>query len=88
MRPSGDRLAPASLLLLLIVGPRLTGIDQGSSCTFRVQDLDRTADYLRSTGMGVIGKPSEGRIAIDPSGIQGAMYLFTDRGIPNDPRGN
>ena len=58
------------------------------SCTFRVQDLDRTADYLRSTDMGVIGEPSEGRIAIDPSGIQGAMYLFTDRSIPNDPRGN
>ena len=57
------------------------------SVTFKVKNLDQAADYLRKTGVGVLSREGAGSVAIDPAAIMGAVYIFTERAIPNDPRG-
>ena len=57
------------------------------SVTFKVKNLTRAAEYLRKQGVGVLGGEGSGHVAIDPAAILGALYIFTERAIPNDPRG-
>lgn len=63
-------------------GPRI------HSVTFKVRDLERAADYLRQKGLGVLEGPGARAITLAPADMLGARYIFTDRAIPNDPRGN
>ncbi len=56
------------------------------SVTFKVTNLSRAAEYLRAKGVRVLGHEGGGYVAINPAGILGATYIFTDRAIPHDPR--
>jgi catechol 2,3-dioxygenase-like lactoylglutathione lyase family enzyme len=52
--------------------------------TFRVRDLDRAEEHLRSCGLRLARTRHE--IEIDPDAAMGAVYRFTDLDLPGDPR--
>jgi hypothetical protein len=56
------------------------------SATFRVPDLARAEHHLRSCGLRPYRDGSS--LWLDPSQAFGAVYGFTDRDLPEDPRGS
>lgn len=56
------------------------------SCTFKVRSASSAARHLRSRGFRIVGNESDGRVAIDPNDILGAVYIFSEFPVPGDPR--
>lgn len=55
------------------------------SATFEVADLDAVVRHAGSLGVGVVDR-SEHSLTLDPADTFNAVWAFTDRSIPNDPR--
>lgn len=56
------------------------------STTFKVKSVTAAAKHLRSRGVRVVGRETDGRVAVDPADMLGALYIFDERRIPGDPR--
>jgi hypothetical protein len=55
------------------------------ACTFTVQDLDRAERHVERVGVGVVDRSGDS-FTLDPADSYGAVYAFTDRTVPGDPR--
>jgi predicted enzyme related to lactoylglutathione lyase len=55
------------------------------SATFRVRDLDAAERHVSRLGIGVAERV-EGTLVLDPGSCYGAVWCFTDRDLPGDPR--
>lgn len=58
------------------------------SVTFKVKSLKQAADYLQRKDIAVLGRQESGSLMMTPAAILGAKYIFSERAIPNDPRGS
>ena len=58
------------------------------SVTFKVKSLKQVADYLREKDIAVLGREESGSLMLAPAAMLGAKYSFSERSIPNDPRGS
>jgi hypothetical protein len=54
------------------------------ACTFTVRDLEAAERHVESLGIGVERAPT--RFTLDPADAFGAVYSFTERVVPGDPR--
>ena len=52
---------------------------------FKVADLDQAEKYLTSKGLSVSQRDDE-TLLFDPATTHGALFRFTTRSVPNDPR--
>ncbi|HET6966008.1 MAG TPA: VOC family protein [Acidimicrobiales bacterium] len=55
------------------------------SATFRVRDLDRAEEHVARLGIGVLDRGGHS-LTLDPDDCFGAVWCFTDRDLPGDPR--
>ena len=55
------------------------------ACTFRVGDLEAAERHLDKVGVGVADRSGE-TITLDPADCFNAVYAFTTRDLPGDPR--
>jgi hypothetical protein len=54
-------------------------------CTFKVLDLDAAERHIENVGVGVADRSGDG-FTLAPADCFGAVYAFTSRTIPGDPR--
>jgi hypothetical protein len=59
--------------------------DVPHECTFTVRDLASAERHVEQVGVGIIDRRSDG-FTLDPADSFGALYSFTERVIPGDPR--
>lgn len=55
------------------------------ACTFTVRDLGQAERHVEKLGIGVVDR-GERSFTLDPADAFGAVYTFTDRTVPGDPR--
>jgi catechol 2,3-dioxygenase-like lactoylglutathione lyase family enzyme len=55
------------------------------SATFKVRDLDAVERHVDKLGIAVHER-SPGSVVLDPASCYGAVWAFTDRELPGDPR--
>jgi hypothetical protein len=61
----------------------------GESCHavgWEVADLDAAGDHLKACGVGIVARDEE-TLVTDPADTFGAVFRFTTRRVPGDPRG-
>lgn len=54
-------------------------------CTLKVVDLEATERHIEDVGVGVADRSGDG-FTLDPADCFGAVYGFTSRAVPGDPR--
>ena len=59
--------------------------DTYHSITWKVVDLDRTAEHLKSQGVGIRSRTAD-TLVTDPETSIGVPWGFTTRLVPGDPR--
>jgi hypothetical protein len=59
--------------------------DLPHSATFRVADLARAEQHAEKLGVGIADRAGE-TLTLDPDDCYGAVWSFTERAIPGDPR--
>lgn len=55
------------------------------ACTFKVTDLDAAEHHVEKVGVGVTDRSDDG-FTLEPADCFGAVYAFTSRDVPGDPR--
>ena len=55
------------------------------ACTFTVRDLGSAERHVEKLGIGLVERGSSS-FTLDPADAFGAVYTFTDRVVPGDPR--
>lgn len=54
-------------------------------CTFKVVDLEAAERHIEKVGVGVADRSGDG-FTLEPADCFGAVYAFTSRAVPGDPR--
>ena len=54
-------------------------------CTFKVVDLDAAERHVEKVGVGIADRSGDG-FTLEPADCFGAVYAFTSRDVPGDPR--
>jgi hypothetical protein len=55
------------------------------ACTFAVRDLDAAERHVDKLGIGVVDRTPDA-FTLNPADAFGAVYSFTERAVPGDPR--